>query len=114
MARKRIGAILVLDGGRLVGIFSERDYLTKVVLLDRASRATDVATIMTAPVITIGEEGTIGDCMRLMTSHRIRHLPVVATDRVIGMISIGDVLKQMLSEHEHTIQQLESYITGTG
>jgi CBS domain-containing protein len=114
MARHRIGALLVVANGRLAGIVSERDYLTKVALLDRSSRETPVSTIMTTTLVTISEEQTLTDCMRLMTERRIRHLPVLDGDRPIGMISIGDVLKQTLSEHEETIRQLESYISGAG
>lgn len=112
MARRRIGALLVVGNGRLAGIVSERDYLTKVALLDRSSRETPVSTIMTTALVTISEEQTLTDCMRLMTERRIRHLPVLDGDRPVGMISIGDVLKQTLSEHEETIRQLENYISG--
>lgn len=114
MARRRVGALLVLRNGRLSGILSERDYLTKIALLDRSSRETLVATIMATALVTISEEQTLTDCMRLMTEHHIRHLPVLDGDRIVGMISIGDVLKRTLNEHEETIRQLENYIAGSG
>ncbi len=112
MAEHGVGALVVLNDDVLVGIISERDYATKVVLQDRWSRETPVNEIMTPAPITIDENYTVDDCMRLMSENRVRHLPVVDAGRVVGMISIGDVLKQMLSEQKQTIQQLENYITG--
>ncbi len=114
MAEHGIGALTVLDAGQLVGIVSERDYTTKVVLQDRQSRATAVRDIMTPKVITVTPDHTIHDCMLLMTQKRVRHLPVVESTRQVGMISIGDVLKGMLAEQEETIHQLENYISGNG
>lgn len=110
MAEKEIGAVLVLDGESLAGIFSERDYARKVVLHGKASKDTPVREIMTEKVVCVRPEQTIEDCMGLMTDKRVRHLPVLQAKRVIGVISIGDVVKEMLVEKEFVIQQLESYI----
>ncbi len=112
MADKRIGAMPVIDGDRLVGMFSERDYLQKVVLKDRSSRETRVSEIMNAPVITITPDTVLSDCMVLMTDKHIRHLPVVEEGRVTAMISIGDVLKCIINEKDFVIEQLEIYISG--
>jgi CBS domain-containing protein len=111
MADKEIGALLVLDGTRLAGIFSERDYARKVVLMGKASKDTTVAEIMTERVLYVRPENTMDDCMQLMTGKRIRHLPVLGDgDRVLGIISIGDVVKAMIAEQKQIIEQLESYI----
>jgi len=110
MADKEIGAVVVIDDGQLVGIFSERDYARKVVLQGKASKDTPVREIMTEKVVCVRPEQTIEDCMGLMTDKRIRHLPVLEQKKVIGVISIGDVVKEMLSEKEFVIKQLESYI----
>jgi CBS domain-containing protein len=110
MADKEIGAVIVIDDGHLVGIFSERDYARKVVLQGKASKDTPVREIMTETVVCVRPEQTIEDCMGLMTDKRIRHLPVLEHKKVIGVISIGDVVKEMLSEKEFLIKQLESYI----
>lgn len=110
MAEKEIGAVLVLDGDSLAGIFSERDYARKVVLQGKASKDTPVREIMTERVVCVNPEQTIEDCMGLMTDKRIRHLPVLQGRTVIGVVSIGDVVKEMLVEKEFVIQQLESYI----
>lgn len=110
MAEKEIGAVLVLDGESLVGIFSERDYARKVVLQGKASKDTPVREIMTEKVVCVRPEQTIEDCMGLMTGKRIRHLPVLQHKKVIGVVSIGDVVKEMLVEKEFVIKQLESYI----
>jgi CBS domain-containing protein len=110
MADKEIGAVIVIDDGHLVGIFSERDYARKVVLQGKASKDTPVREIMTDKVVCVRPEQTIEDCMGLMTDKRIRHLPVLDHKKVIGVISIGDVVKEMLSEKEFVIKQLESYI----
>ena len=110
MAEKEIGAVIVIDGEHLVGIFSERDYARKVVLQGKSSKDTPVREIMTDKVVCVRPEQTIDDCMGLMTDKRIRHLPVLEDKKVIGVISIGDVVKEMLSEKEFVIKQLESYI----
>jgi len=110
MAEKEIGAVIVIDGEHLVGIFSERDYARKVVLQGKASKDTPVREIMTERVVCVRPEQSIEDCMGLMTDKRIRHLPVLQHKKVIGVISIGDVVKEMLSEKEFVIKQLESYI----
>ena len=110
MAEKEIGAVMVIDDGHLVGIFSERDYARKVVLQGKASSDTPVREPMTEKVVCVSPEQTIEDCMGLMTDKRIRHLPVLEHKKVIGVISIGDVVKEMLSEKEFVIKQLESYI----
>jgi CBS domain-containing protein len=112
MAEKHVGALLVLEGEQLVGIISERDYARKVVLKGRSSTNTQVAEIMTAPVLTIGPDGTVDDAMRLMTQHRIRHLPVVRESTVLGVVSIGDLVKSVIEEQRHTIEDLQSYIHG--
>jgi CBS domain-containing protein len=110
MADKEIGAVLVLNGEHLVGVFSERDYARKVVLQGKASKDTPVREIMTDKVVCVRPTQTIEDCMGLMTDKRIRHLPVLENKKVVGIISIGDVVKEMLSEQEFVIKQLESYI----
>ena len=110
MAEKEIGAVIVIDNGHLAGIFSERDYARKVVLQGKASKDTPVGEIMTERVVCVRPDQTIEDCMGLMTDKRIRHLPVLEHKKVIGVISIGDVVKEMLSEKEFVIKQLESYI----
>jgi CBS domain-containing protein len=110
MADKEIGAVIVIDDGHLVGIFSERDYARKVVLQNKSSKDTPVREIMTDKVVCVRPEQTIEDCMGLMTDKRIRHLPVLEHKKVVGVISIGDVVKEMLSEKELIIKQLESYI----
>lgn len=110
MAEREIGAVLVLDGEHLIGVFSERDYARKVVLQGKASKDTPVRQIMTDRVVCVRLTQTIEDCMNLMTDKRIRHLPVLENKKVVGVVSIGDVVKEMLSEQAILIQQLESYI----
>lgn len=107
MAEHGIGFLVVLDGTRLAGVLSERDYARKVSLLDRTPRQTTVAEIMTTAVVTVTAEATIPECMALMTAHRFRHLPVVAGDAVVGVLSIGDLLKAVIEHHERCIRELE-------
>ena len=110
MAEHHVGALLVMTGDRLVGIVSERDYARKVVLLGRSSNETPVEAIMTAKVVTVTPRQNANDCMRLMTDKRIRHLPVVSGDRVVGILSIGDLVRAVIEEQERTIADLETYI----
>lgn len=110
MAEKEIGAVVVIDNDHLAGIFSERDYARKVVLQGKSSKDTPVREIMTEKVVCVRPEQTVEDCMGLMTDRRIRHLPVLDHKKVIGVVSIGDIVKEMLSEKEFVIRQLESYI----
>lgn len=112
MAAKGIGAVLVLDNDQVVGIFSERDYARKVVLKGKSSRETDVSEIMTKDVVYVRPDYTMTDCMALMTDKRIRHLPVIDDGDLVGVISIGDVVKEIISEQEFIIGQLENYISG--
>jgi CBS domain-containing protein len=112
MAEHHIGALLVMTGDKLVGIVSERDYARKVVLLGRSSTETRVESIMSAKVVTVTPRHDANDCMRLMTDRRIRHLPVVAADRVVGVLSIGDLVRAVIEEQERTIADLETYIRG--
>lgn len=111
MAEKNIGAVLVTEGGKLTGIFSERDYARKVILLGRSSRDTAVREAMTSRVFAVRPDQSVEGCMALMTDKRIRHLPVMRDDEVIGVISIGDVVKALISQQANTIQHLEDYIT---
>ncbi len=112
MAEKRVGALLVLETGKLVGIISERDYARKVILHGKSSLNTPVREIMTENIICVRPEQTIEECMALMTDKRIRHLPVVVGDQVIGVVSIGDVVKAEIAEKDFLIKQLQNYITG--
>ena len=113
MADRGIGAVLVMKGEKLVGVVSERDYARKVILQGRSSKDTPVRQIMTDKVFYVRPDQTVEDCMVLMTEKRIRHLPVLDGDRLVGMISIGDVVKSVISEKETLIRQLENYITGS-
>jgi CBS domain-containing protein len=114
MAEKEIGAVLVCEGGRLLGIFSERDYARQVILKGKASRDTPVRDVMTSRVTYVRLEQTVEDCMALMTDKRIRHLPVIEEGKVIGILSIGDIVKAVISEKQFIIEQLENYITSGG
>lgn len=115
MADKGIGAVVVVEHGKVVGIFSERDLARKLILSDQCSLFTKVKDLMTSPVVTVKPEFRMRDCMALMSDKHIRHLPVVDdTGHLIGLISIGDVVKAQIESRESTIRQLESYIEGTG
>ena len=112
MAEQNIGALLVMDGGEVVGIVTERDYARKIVLADRSSKETLVSVIMTPHVLCVSPQQTTEECMAIMTENRIRHLPVMDKGRLIGLVSIGDLVKDIISEQEFVIRQLEHYITG--
>jgi CBS domain-containing protein len=110
MAEKDIGALLVVENGRLAGILSERDYARKVILHGKSSHDTPVREIMTERVVYVQPKNTVEECMALMTDKRIRHLPVLENDKLIGVLSIGDLVKETISEQQFMIKQLESYI----
>lgn len=110
MAEHSVGALLVMKGAALEGIVSERDYARKVILRGRSSSDTPVGDIMTSPVLTVSLDDTVQRCMQLMTDKRVRHLPVVDGGRVVGMVSIGDLVKAVIAEQQQQIEQLESYI----
>lgn len=110
MAEHRIGALLVMKGDELVGIVSERDYARKVILRGRSSADTPVSQIMTSPVVAVSLSDSVQECMQLVTTRRVRHLPVVEGKKVVGMVSIGDLVKAVMEEQQQTIEQLESYI----
>ena len=112
MAEKDVGALIVLDGGNLVGIISERDYARKVALLGRASPTTQVKEIMTSRVAYVDPEQNVEECMALVTEKRTRHLPVLENGKLIGLISIGDLVKSIITEQQFIIEQLERYIKG--
>jgi CBS domain-containing protein len=112
MSDKQIGALPVMNAEQLLGIVSERDYARKVILKGRSSAETPVSQIMTTTVVTVSPDETVHRCMELMTEKRIRHLPVVEKNKVIGMISIGDLVKAVIEEQQQTIVQLERYIAG--
>jgi CBS domain-containing protein len=112
MAERNVGALVVVDGTRIAGMFSERDYARKVVLKGESSHKILVRDIMTSSVVCVEPQQSIEDCMSVMTSRHIRHLPVVDHGRLVGLISIGDVVKALISQHEETIKHLENYITG--
>ena len=113
MSEKEIGALLVMEDGKLTGIFSERDYARKVILKGKSSKETLVEELMTKKVFYIDSQKTINDCMAMMTAKRIRHVPVIEDNQVMGIVTIGDVVNQIISEQEVTINHLENYITGS-
>jgi CBS domain-containing protein len=110
MAERDVGALIVIEGGKLAGIISERDYARKVILHGKSSHDIRVREIMTSKVFTVHPGQTVADCMALMTDKRIRHLPVTEGERLIGLLSIGDLVKEVIADQEQTIKQLESYI----
>lgn len=112
MAEKNIGALLVMDEDRLVGVFSERDYARKVILRGKSSKTTAISELMSKPPICAGKDTSLHDCMVMMTSNHIRHLPILDGETVIGVVSIGDVVAAIIASQEKTIHQLECYITG--
>ena len=112
MAEKGIGALAVMEGDGLIGLISERDYARKVILKDKLSKATSVRDIMTTPVIYTHSAQTLEECMALMTEKRVRHLPVLEKGKLVGMVSIGDLVKAIIAEQQFVIEQLEQYISG--
>jgi len=112
MADRNIGALLVMDGDRLCGVISERDYTRKVALRGKSSRETQVREILSTPLVAATPDSTVEECMRLMTEHRVRHLPVLHSGKVIGIVSIGDLVNWIISAQSLAISQLENYISG--
>jgi CBS domain-containing protein len=112
MAAKNIGSLIVMSGGKLVGVFSERDYARKIALMGKTSKNTRVREILSNQLVTVMPDESVEECMRLMTEHRIRHLPVVQNDEVVGVISIGDLVNWIISAQNAAIEQMEQYIAG--
>ena len=112
MAEKNIGALLVMEGQKIAGMLTERDYTRKIILMGRSSKETRVRDVMTSPVMYVRPDQTNEECMALMTDNRVRHLPVMDNGKLIGLISIGDLVKDIIAEQKFTIQQLEHYIMG--
>jgi CBS domain-containing protein len=113
LAEKNIGALLVLRNGELVGVVSERDYARKVALRGKTSKKTPIKDIMTEEVVTVGSDRTVEEAMAIMTDKHIRHLPVIDDDKIVGVVSIGDLVKAIIADQEFAINQLENYISGT-
>ena len=113
LAERDLGALLVMEKGAIVGIFSERDYARKVILEGRSSRQTLVRDLMSAPVLFVRPDQTIDDCMVLMTEKRVRHLPVLQDGKLVGMVTIDDIVRRIISEQDYTIEHLENYIQGS-
>jgi CBS domain-containing protein len=113
MAQRNVGALVVLENDKLIGIISERDYTRKVILQGKSSKETSVREIMTQELVTAEPNGNIGECMRIMTERRVRHLPVLEGSKVVGIVSIGDLLKWLISEQDAAIDHLERYISGS-
>lgn len=112
MAEKQIGAVVVMDGEQVAGIFSERDFARKVGLFEKSPHAVRIGEVMTTDLITVSPDNTVNDCMALMTDKRVRHLPVVENGRLVGLLSIGDIVKDIIEELQFMVEQLEKYITG--
>jgi len=112
LAEKEIGALLVLDGEQLIGVISERDYARQIILKDKSSRGTQVRDIMTTHVVTTTPENDVADCMAMMTDKRIRHLPVLDDGKLVGVLSIGDLIRSIIAEQQSTINDLAKYISG--
>jgi CBS domain-containing protein len=112
MAQKNVGAVLVIENGNVAGMFTERDYARKVILKGRSSKTTTVGELMTKDVLYVSPDDTIENCMAIMTDKHLRHLPVMENGQLVGIVSIGDVVKAIISAHEFTIRELERYITG--
>lgn len=112
MCEKNVGGLLIVEDGKLVGIFTERDYARKLILKGKSSKDTPISELMTSKLVTVTPDTTIDECMRLMTGRKIRHLPVLENDVLVGIISIGDVVRFIIDEQRSIIQELEHYITG--
>ena len=112
MCEKNVGGLLIVEDGKLVGIFTERDYARKLILKGKSSKDTPISELMTTKLVTVTPDATIDECMRLMTGRKIRHLPVLENDVLVGIISIGDVVRFIIDEQRTIIQELEHYITG--
>ena len=112
MAGKNIGALMVVKDGKVVGVFSERDYARKIILMGKSSKESKVGELLSERIFYVKPETTINECMQIMTDHRVRHLPVMDNDKLVGIVSIGDVVNKTIQGHKNTIQQLEDYILG--